>query len=68
MGTDDVFEFAAWNVDGELTIRSSQHDDPHYPAASWARDQRALGARVQRRRIRILDDWSDLPASAESAL
>jgi hypothetical protein len=64
VGIDDVFEYAARNVDGELILRSSRDDDPHYPAARWAQDQRALGAKVQRRRILVVDDRADLPGTA----
>lgn len=56
-----MFEYAARNVDGELMLRKD--DDPHYPAARWAQDQRALGVRVQRRRIVVVDDWADLPGT-----
>jgi hypothetical protein len=59
---DEVFEYAARTIEGELVIRSSKDEDPHYPAARWARDQQALGSRVQRRRIMILDDWEDPPS------
>jgi hypothetical protein len=57
----EVFEYAARTVDGEVVVRSSQDEEPKYPAARWARDQQALGARVQRRRIIVLDDWAGLP-------
>ena len=61
MNGEEVTEYAARTVDGVVEIRSSQDDNPQYPAAQWARDQQALGARVQRRRIAILNDWADLP-------
>ncbi len=44
MDGTEVTEYAAHTVDGELKIRSSQDESPHYPAARWARDQQALGA------------------------
>jgi hypothetical protein len=62
MDGNEIFEYAARNVEGELAVRSSQDEDPKYPASQWARDQQALGARVQRRRIIVLDDWADLPS------
>jgi hypothetical protein len=62
MDGEEVTENAARNVEGELAIRSSQGESPQYPASRWARDQQALGARVQRRRIIVLDDWPDLPS------
>jgi hypothetical protein len=65
---NEVFEYAARTVDGELEIRSSRGESPMYPAAQWTRDQQALGARVQRRRIIVLDDWSDLPRADRSLI
>ncbi|HEY6502049.1 MAG TPA: hypothetical protein VIZ20_21650 [Streptosporangiaceae bacterium] len=61
MDGNEVTGCAARTIDGELEIRGSQDENPQYPAARWARDQRALGSRVQRRRIAVLDDWADLP-------
>lgn len=61
MDSNEVTEYAARTVDGELEIRSTRGEAPLYPAERWARDQQALGSRVQRRRIIVLDDWADLP-------
>jgi hypothetical protein len=29
----------------------------------WARDQQALGARVFRRRVVVIEDWAEVPIS-----
>jgi hypothetical protein len=62
---DEVTEYAARTVDGGLVIRSSQGEDPKYPAARWARDQQALGSRVQRRRVIVVEDWAEMPGPGE---
>ena len=66
MDGEEVTEYVVRTVDGELEIRSTRDENPQYPAARWARDQQALGSRVQRRRIIVLDDWADLPPGMSS--
>lgn len=66
MDGEEVTEYAARTVDGGVEVRSSREENPQYPAAQWARDQQALGAQVQRRRIIVLDDWADLPPGMSS--
>jgi hypothetical protein len=61
MDGEQVLEFAARAIDGGVEIRTTRDENPQYPVAQWARDQQALGARVQRRRIVVLEDWADLP-------
>jgi hypothetical protein len=61
MDGTEVIEYAARSIDGGVEIRTTHDEDPKYTAEQWARDQQALGARVQRRRIIVLDDWADLP-------
>lgn len=39
MDGNEVTEYAARTVDGELEIRRSKDENPQYPAARWARDQ-----------------------------
>ena len=56
-----MIEFAARSIDGGVEIRTTRDENPQYPAGQWARDQQALGARVQRRRIIVVEDWADLP-------
>jgi hypothetical protein len=61
---EHVVEYAARTIDGGVEIRTTHDGDAKYPAERWARDQQALGARVQRRRIIVVDDWADLPKLA----
>ena len=57
----EVIEYAARNVDGVLQIRSSGEADPLYPAEQWAPvAERALGSRVFRRRVIVLEDWAEV--------
>jgi hypothetical protein len=58
---NEITEYVARDVDGGVEVRSTQDDNPQYPAVRWAHDQQALGASVKWRRIRIVDDWADLP-------
>jgi hypothetical protein len=60
-GSQEVTEYAARNADGELLIRQSRRGEP-YPAEQWARDQLALGARVMRRRVIVVEDWTEMAA------
>ncbi len=57
----EVTEYAARNVEGDVEVRTIREENPQDSAAQWARDQQALGAQVQRRRVTVLDDWADLP-------
>jgi hypothetical protein len=65
MDNEQAIEFAARTADGSLEIRGSRNESPQYPAAEWARDQQALGARVKWRQIEVLDDWADLPRPSD---
>jgi hypothetical protein len=55
----EVIEYAARNQDGDLLIRVARPGEP-YPAGQWARDQQALGARVLRRKVIVVDDWTEM--------
>jgi hypothetical protein len=59
MGVEEVIEYAARNQDGDWQIRVTRPGEP-YPAAQWARDQQALGARVLRRRVIVVDDCTEM--------
>jgi hypothetical protein len=61
VSSGEVTEYAARTIDGDVVIRSTAGEDPKYPAARWARDQQALGSRVQRRRIIVVEDWAEVP-------
>jgi hypothetical protein len=60
MSAEEVTEYAAYNVDGGLEVRATRPGD-QYPADRWARDQQALGARVLRRRVIVVEDWTEMP-------
>ncbi|HEY2276785.1 MAG TPA: hypothetical protein VGI00_00410 [Streptosporangiaceae bacterium] len=59
MGADEVIDYAAQSQDGNWQIRVTRPGEP-YPADQWARDQQALGARVLRRRVIVVDDWTEM--------
>jgi hypothetical protein len=46
-----------------MDIRSPGGTERLYPAEQWARDQQALGARVFRRRVVVVEDWAEVPIS-----
>lgn len=55
----EVIEYAARTTDGDLVVRAS-HRGELYTAEQWARDQLALGSRVLRRRIVVVEDWAEV--------
>jgi hypothetical protein len=59
MGAEEVTEFAARSQDGHWQVRVTRPGEP-YPAGQWARDQQAIGARVLRRRVIVVDDWTEM--------
>jgi hypothetical protein len=59
MDGHEVTEYAVRNQDGHWQIRVTRPGEP-YPASQWARDQQALGARVLRRRVIVVDDWNEM--------
>jgi hypothetical protein len=59
MGAEEVTEYAARNQDGHWQVRVTRPGEP-YPADQWARDQQALGARVLRRRVIVVEDWAEM--------
>lgn len=58
---EQVFEFEVIDGDGQREVRLSSSRRELYPAEAWARDHVALGHRVRRRRIVVLEPWADLP-------
>jgi hypothetical protein len=59
VGAHEVIEYAAHNQDGGWETHVSRPGEL-YPAGQWARDQQALGARMLRRRIIVVDDWTEV--------
>lgn len=59
MSAEEVAEYAAYNVDGALEVRAARRGDS-YPADRWAQDQQALGSRVLRRRVVVVEDWTEM--------
>jgi hypothetical protein len=59
MDAREVTEYAGDNQDREWATRIS-HPGELYLADQWARDQRALGTRVLRRRVIVIDDWAEM--------
>jgi hypothetical protein len=55
----EVTEYAVRNPDGKLEIRTSRRGEP-YPAEQWARDHLALGSRVLRHRVVVVEDWTEM--------
>lgn len=62
MDGKEVIEYAARNQDGDWQIRTTRSGE-FYPAGRWAQDQQALGARVLRRRVIVLEDWIEIPVN-----
>jgi hypothetical protein len=62
---EHTIEYAAWNIDGEWEFRVTRPGEL-YPAGQWARDQQALGSRVLRRRIIVVDDWAEIPPAEKA--
>jgi hypothetical protein len=60
---DELTEYALRREDGTMVIRTPGPTEALYPAEHWARDQRALGQRVFRRRVIVVEDWAELEAS-----
>ena len=60
MSAEEVIDYAAYNLDGGLEVRTT-HPGDLYPAEQWARDQQGLGSRVLRRRIIVVEDWVEMP-------
>jgi hypothetical protein len=59
-----VFEFEVTDTDGQREVRLSSSRRELYPAEAWAREHAALGLQVRRRRrIIVLEPWTDLPGS-----
>jgi hypothetical protein len=52
-------EYTACNQDGDWQVRVTQFGEP-YPAHQWAHDQQALGGRVFRRRVVLVDGWAEM--------
>lgn len=59
MDREELTEYAARNADGEWETRQSRRGEL-YPAEQWARDHLALGSRVLRRRIVVVEDWAEV--------
>jgi hypothetical protein len=59
--SEQVFEFEVTDLDGQRQVRLSNDHRDLYPAEAWARDHAALGHQVRRRRIVVVEPWSDLP-------
>jgi hypothetical protein len=65
MSAEEVTEYAAYNVDGGLEVRTA-HPGDLYPAEQWARDHQALGSRVLRRRVIVVEDWAEMPVDKQA--
>jgi hypothetical protein len=63
MEGDKLTEYALRRGDGTMDIRSPGGTEHLYPAEQWSRDQRALSARVFRRRVVVVEDWAEVPIS-----
>jgi hypothetical protein len=60
-----VFEFEVTDVDGQSEVRVSRSRKELYPAEAWAEDHAALGHKVRRRRIIVVEPWTDLPGPGD---
>jgi hypothetical protein len=66
MDGQEITEYAVRNLDGEWEFRRGQPGQL-YTAEQWARDHLALGSRVLRRRVQVIEDWTELPPSGEAS-
>jgi hypothetical protein len=62
---EHIIEYAARTIDDEWEFRATCPGEL-YSAAQWARDHQALGSRVLRRRIIVIDDWAEMPSAGEA--
>jgi hypothetical protein len=70
MEGDELTEYALRRGDGTMDIRSPALATPRrlYPVEHWAKNQRALGARVFYRKVVRVEDWSECrSATCEAA-
>jgi hypothetical protein len=61
VNNEPVFEFEVTDADGQREVRLSRGRKELYPAEDWAQDHAALGHKVRRRRIIVVEPWTDLP-------
>lgn len=60
---DELTEYALRRGEGTMNIRTAGGTELLYPAEQWFWDQQALGARVFRRRVVVVEDWAEVPIS-----
>jgi hypothetical protein len=58
---EQVFEYEVTDEDGHREVRLSCSGRELYPPEAWAKDHAALGHKVRKRRIIVLEPWTDLP-------
>lgn len=61
VNSEPVFELEVIGGDGQREVRLSKGLRELYPAEDWARDHATLGHKVRRRKIVILEPWTDVP-------
>ena len=60
MDGDETTEYALQRPDGTMAIRTPGTTEALYPAEHWVRDQLALGQRVHRRRVIVVEEWAEI--------
>jgi hypothetical protein len=56
----EITEYALPTEAGFMAVRIPAGTERLYPAERWVRDQQALGQRVLRRRIIVVEDWAEV--------